>query len=315
MCGTEVVKEFIIQTSTFYIVIIQYKTVKVNGVNIFYREAENLKKPTILLLHGFPSSSHMFRNLIRELAGEYNIIAPDYPGFGNSDQPPINEFEYTFDNLANVINNFVEEIKLDKYSIYVHNYGAPVGFRLAINHPERIQAIISQNGNAYEEGLLSSWDPIRKYWEYPTEENKEKLRSLLTIDFTKLQYVNGTRNPTAISPDSWNIDQFVLDRPGNKEIQLALFFDYQNNLKQYAIWQEYFRKHQPPTLVVWGKNDIFFGSQGALAFQRDIKDVEVHLLNTGHFPLEEDLDVSVNLIKRFLGEKVLKRKGSEKKRF
>jgi len=305
MCGTEVVKEFIIQTSTFYIVIIQYKTVKVNGVNIFYREAKNLKKPTILLLHGFPSSSHMFRNLIRELAGEYNIIAPDYPGFGNSDQPPINEFEYTFDNLANVINNFVEEIKLDKYSIYVHNYGAPVGFRLAINHPERIQAIISQNGNAYEEGLLSSWDPIRKYWEYPTEENKEKLRSLLTIDFTKLQYVNGTRNPTAISPDSWNIDQFVLDRPGNKEIQLALFFDYQNNLKQYAIWQEYFRKHQPPTLVVWGKNDIFFGSQGALAFQRDIKDVEVHLLNTGHFPLEEDLDVSVYLIKRFLGERVM----------
>ena len=306
MCGTEVVKEFIIQTSTFYIVIIQYKTVNVNGVNIFYREAENLKKPTILLLHGFPSSSHMFRNLIRELADEYNIIAPDYPGFGNSDQPPINEFEYTFDNLANVINNFVEEIKLDKYSIYVHNYGAPVGFRLAINHPDRIQAIISQNGNAYEEGLLSSWDPIRKYWEYPTEENKEKLRrSLLTIDFTKLQYVNGTRNPTAISPDSWNIDQFVLDRPGNKEIQLALFFDYQNNLKQYAIWQEYFRKHQPPTLVVWGKNDIFFGSQGALAFQRDIKDVEVHLLNTGHFPLEEDLDISVKLIKRFLAERVV----------
>jgi pimeloyl-ACP methyl ester carboxylesterase len=283
---------------------IQYKTVKVDCINIFYREAENLKKPTILLLHGFPSSSHMFRNLIRELADEYNIIAPDYPGFGNSDQPPIKEFEYTFDNLANIINNFIEEIKLDKYSIYVHNYGAPVGFRLAIKHPERIQAIISQNGNAYEEGLLPAWDPIRKYWEYPTEENKEKLRSLLTIDFTKLQYVNGTRNPTAISPDPWNIDQFVLDRPGNKEIQLALFYDYQNNLKQYAIWQEYFRKHQPPTLVVWGKNDIFFGPQGALAFQRDIKDVEVHLLNTGHFPLEEDLDVSVDLIKGFLGERV-----------
>jgi pimeloyl-ACP methyl ester carboxylesterase len=284
--------------------IIQYKTVKVDDVNIFYREAKNLKKPTILLLHGFPSSSHMFRNLIRELAGEYNIIAPDYPGFGNSDQPPIDEFEYTFDNLANVINNFVEEIKLDKYSIYVHNYGAPVGFRLAIKHPERIQAIITQNGNAYEEGLLPAWDPIRTYWEYPTEENKEKLRSLLTFDFTKHQYVNGTRNPTVISPDSWNIDQFVLDRPGNKEIQLALFYDYQNNLKQYPIWQEYFRKHQPPTLVAWGKNDIFFGPQGALAFQRDIKNVEVHLLNTGHFPLEEDLDVIVNLIKRFLGERV-----------
>ncbi|MGA8080326.1 MAG: alpha/beta hydrolase, partial [Candidatus Nitrosopolaris sp.] len=267
-------------------------------MNIFYREAENMKKPTILLLHGFPSSSHMFRNLIRELAGEYNIIAPDYPGFGKSDQPPIDEFEYTFDNLANVINNFVEEIKLDKYSIYVHDYGAPVGFRLAVKHPERIQAVITQNGNAYEEGLLPAWDPIRTYWKHPTEENKEKIRSLLTADFTKYQYVNGTRNPTVINPDSWNMDQFVLDRPGNKEIQLALFYDYQNNLRQYPIWQEYFRTHQPPTLVAWGKNDIFFGPQGALAFQRDIKDVEVHLLNTGHFPLEEDLDVSVTLIKR-----------------
>jgi pimeloyl-ACP methyl ester carboxylesterase len=228
---TELVNEFIIQTSAFYIVIVQYKTVKVDGLNIFYREAENPRKPTIFLLHGFPSSSHMFRNLIRELAGEYNIIAPDYRGFGNSDQPPIEEFEYTFDNLANVINNFVEEIKLDKYSIYVHDYGAPVGFRLAIKHPERIQAIITQNGNAYEEGLLPAWDPVRTYWKYPTEENKEKLRTLFTIDFTKHQYVNGTRNPTVISPDSWNIDQFVLDRPGNKEIQLELFYDYQNNLR------------------------------------------------------------------------------------
>ncbi len=228
-----------------------------DGVNIFYREAENLKKPTILLLHGQPTSSHMFRNLIRELAGEYNIIAPDYPGFGNSGQPPIDEFEYTFDNLANVINNFVEEIKLDKYSIYVHDYGAPVGFRLAIKHPERIQAIITQNGNAYEEGLLPAWDPIRTYWEYPTEENKGKLRSLLTVDFTKHQYVNGTRNPIVISPDSWNIDQFVLDRPGIKEIQLALFYDYQNNLKQYPIWQEYLRKNQPPTLVACGKNFLW----------------------------------------------------------
>jgi len=277
----------------------------VDGVNIFYREAENAKKSTILLLHGFPSSSHMFRNLINELADEYNIIAPDYPGFGNSDQPPIDEFEYTFDNFANVINNFVQEIKLDKYSIYVHNYGAPVGFRLAVKHPERIQAIITQNGNAYEEGLLPAWDPVRTYWEHPTEENKDKLRSLLTADFTKYQYVNGTRNPAVISPDSWNIDQFVLDRPGNQEIQLALFYDYQNNLKLYPIWQQYFRTSQPPTLVAWGKNDIFFGPHGALAFQRDIKDVEVHLLNTGHFPLEEDLDVSVTLIKRFLSERIL----------
>jgi pimeloyl-ACP methyl ester carboxylesterase len=277
----------------------------VDDVNIFYRHAENIKKPTILLLHGFPSSSHMFRNLIKELGYEYNIIAPDYPGFGNSDQPPIDKFEYTFDNLAKIINNFVEEIKLDRYSIYVHDYGAPVGFRLAQKHPEKIQTIITQNGNAYEEGLLPAWDPIRAYWKHPTEENKEKLRGLFTIDFTKYQYVNGTRNPTVISPDSWNIDQFVLDRPGNQEIQLALFYDYQNNLNQYDIWQQYFRNHQPPTLVAWGKNDIFFGPQGALAFQKDIKDVEVHLLNTGHFPLEEDLYISASLIKRFLAERLI----------
>jgi pimeloyl-ACP methyl ester carboxylesterase len=240
----------------------------------------------------------MYRNLIKELADEYHTIAPDYPGFGNSDQPPMNEFEYTFDNLSNVINNFVEEIKLEKYTIYVHDYGAPVGFRLAVKHPERIQAIITQNGNAYEEGLLSSFDPISTYWKNPSEENKENIRKLLVSDFTKYQYVNGTRNPDIISPDSWNLDQFVLDRPGNKEIQLALFYDYQNNLKQYPIWHEYSRINQTPTLVAWGKNDIFFGPNGALAFQKDLNDVEVHLLNTGHFPLEEDLDVSASLIKR-----------------
>jgi pimeloyl-ACP methyl ester carboxylesterase len=284
---------------------VQYKTVNINGLGIFYRQAGNRKNPTILLLHGFPSSSHMYRNLINELADEYHIIAPDYPGFGNTDQPPIDQFEYTFDNLTNVINNFVEGIKLEKYSIYVHDYGAPVGFRLAVKHPERIQAIITQNGNAYKEGLLPAWDPIRTYWENPSEENKENIRKLLAANFTKYQYVNGTRNPAVISPDSWNIDQSVLDRPGNKEIQLALFYDYQNNLKQYAIWQQYFRTYQPPTLVAWGKNDIFFGPQGALAFQRDIKDVEVHLLNTGHFPLEEDLDVSASLIKRFLSERII----------
>jgi pimeloyl-ACP methyl ester carboxylesterase len=197
----------------------------------------------------------------------------------------MNEFEYTFDNLANVINDFVEEIKLEKYSIYVHDYGAPVGFRLASRHPERVQAIITQNGNAYEEGLQSSLDPMREYWKNPSEENKENISKLLAVNFTKNQYVNGTR-------------------PGNKEIQLALFYDYQNNLKQYPIWHEYFRTNQPPTLVAWGKNDIFFAPQGALAFQKDPKDVEVHLLNTGHFPLEEDLDVSVSLIEHFLDERI-----------
>ncbi|KOR83357.1 hydrolase [Bacillus sp. FJAT-22058] len=284
--------------------LVHYKTVNINNINIFYREAGNTSNPTILLLHGFPSSSHMYRNLITKLMDEYHIIAPDYPGFGNSDQPGMDEFEYTFDNLAHVINDFVEKLKLEKFSIYVHDYGAPVGFRIATKHPERIQAIITQNGNAYEEGLLSAWDPIRTYWENPTEENKNNLKALLSADFTKYQYIDGTRNPDRISPDAWNMDQFVLDRPGNKEIQLALFYDYQNNVKQYPSWQEYFRTYQPPALVAWGKNDLFFGPEGALAFQRDLKDSEVHLLNTGHFPLEEELETSANLIKQFLGERL-----------
>lgn len=284
--------------------LVQYKTVNINNINIFYREAGNTSNPTILLLHGFPSSSHMYRNLITKLMDEYHIIAPDYPGFGNSDQPGMDEFEYTFDNLAHVINDFVEKLKLEKFSIYVHDYGAPVGFRIATKHPERIQAIITQNGNAYEEGLQSAWDPIRTYWENPTEENKNNLKALLSEDFTKYQYIDGTRTPDRISPDAWNMDQFVLDRPGNKEIQLALFYDYRNNVKQYPSWQEYFRTYQPPALVAWGKNDLFFGPEGALAFQKDLKDSEVHLLNTGHFPLEEELETSANLIKQFLGERL-----------
>lgn len=284
--------------------LVQYKTVNINNINIFYREAGNTSNPTILLLHGFPSSSHMYRNLITKLMDEYHIIAPDYPGFGNSDQPGMDEFEYTFDNLAHVINDFVEKLKLEKFSIYVHDYGAPIGFRIATKHPERIQAIITQNGNAYEEGLQSAWDPIRTYWENPTEENKNNLKALLSEDFTKYQYIDGTRNPDRISPDAWNMDQFVLDRPGNKEIQLALFYDYRNNVKQYPSWQEYFRTYQPPALVAWGKNDLFFGPEGALAFQKDLKDSEVHLLNTGHFPLEEELKTSANLIIQFLGERL-----------
>ncbi|GGI17925.1 alpha/beta fold hydrolase [Gottfriedia solisilvae] len=283
---------------------VQYKTIEVNNINIFYREAGSRSNPTILLLHGFPSSSHMYRNLINELKDEYHIIAPDYPGFGNSDQPSMDSFEYTFDNIALLINDFVEKLNLDKYSIYVHDYGAPVGFRLATRHPERIQAIISQNGNAYEEGLLSAWDPLREYWKNPSEENKSKIRELFSAEFTKFQYVNGTRNPENMNPDAWNMDQFVLDRPGNNDIQLALFYDYQNNLTLYPSWHEFFRTYQPPTLVAWGKNDIFFGPEGALAFQRDIEDSEVHLINTGHFPLEEDLGLSAKLIKEFLGSRL-----------
>jgi pimeloyl-ACP methyl ester carboxylesterase len=281
---------------------VQYNTVTVKNINIFYREAGDKRNPTILLLHGFPSSSHMYRNLINELMDDYHIIAPDYPGFGNSDQPTMDVFEYTFDNLASLMNQFVEKLKLEKFSLYVHDYGAPVGFRLATKHPERIQVIITQNGNAYEEGLLSTWDPVRKYWENPIEENKAPLKELLTAEFTKYQYINGTRNPNNISPDTWNLDQTVLDRPGNEEIQLALMYDYRNNLKQYPDWQEFFKTYQPPTLVAWGKNDMFFGPKGALAFQNDLSDCEVHLLNTGHFPLEEDLETSAYLIKQFLRE-------------
>jgi len=281
---------------------VKYNTISVNNINIFYREAGNKKNPTILLLHGFPSSSHMYRNLIPKLMDDYHVIAPDFPGFGNTDQPTMDAFDYTFDNLAHLVNQFIEKLNLEKFSIYVHDYGAPIGFRLATKHPERIQAIITQNGNAYEEGLLSAWDPMRKYWENPTEENKTPLKELLTASFTKHQYINGTRNLNKISPDTWKLDQSVLDRPGNEEIQLALFYDYRNNLKQYPEWQAFFRNHQPPTLVAWGKNDMFFGPKGALAFQKDLKDCQVHLLNTGHFPLEEDLETSASLIKQFLGE-------------
>ncbi|GAK13120.1 alpha/beta fold hydrolase [Geomicrobium sp. JCM 19039] len=283
---------------------IQYKSEEIDQINVFYREAGNRENPTILLLHGFPSSSHMFRNLIPKLMDEFHIIAPDYPGFGNSDQPDMANFEYNFDNLALTIDKFVKKIKLKTFSIYVHDYGAPIGFRLAVKHPERIQAMITQNGNAYEEGLMSAWDPIRTYWENPSEENKNSLRHLLKVDFTEYQYRDGTRKPEAISPDAWNMDQFVLDRPGNDEIQLALYYDYQNNVKQYPEWQDYFRTHQPPTLVAWGKNDMFFGPKGALAFQNDLKDCDVHLLNTGHFPLEEELETSAHLIKQFLKDRL-----------
>lgn len=283
---------------------VQYKTVNINNINIFYREAGNKSNPTILLLHGNPSSSHMYRNLINKLLDDYHIIAPDYPGFGNSDQPAMDEFEYNFDNLALLINEFVLKLKLEKFSVYVHDYGAPIGFRLATKHPERIQAIIIQNGNAYEEGLTSAWDSLRKYWGNPTEENKNPIKELVTAAFTKHQYINGTRNPNKISPDTWNLDQTVLDRRGNEEIQLALFYDYQNNLKQYPEWQAFFRTYQPPTLVAWGKNDLFFGPEGALAYQRDLKDCEVHLFNTGHFPLEEELETSAYLMKQFLGERL-----------
>lgn len=231
---------------------VRYQTVNIEGLDIFYREAGNPKNPTILLLHGFPSSSHMFRNLMLVLSDSYHLVAPDYPGYGNSSMPMVTEFDYTFDNLTNVIDKFVQTIGLSKYSLYLMDYGSPVGFRLATKHPEKVQSLLIQNGNAYEEGLKEFWDPFRAYWADRSEENAKTLRDFLDIEGTKWQYVTGTRNSQAISPDNWNMDQRFLDRPGNKDIQLALFYSYGSNPPLYPEWQAFMRKYQPPVLIAWG---------------------------------------------------------------
>lgn len=278
-----------------------HRSVKIDGLDIFYREAGPEDGPTLLLLHGFPTSSHMFRNLIPALADKYHVVAPDYPGYGNSSAPSVEDFEYTFDNLANVIDKFTEEVGLEEYSIYLMDYGAPVGFRLAVKHPERVEALIVQNGNAYDEGLDNEfWNPIKAYWKDRTEEQGDKLRSLLTLDATKWQYTHGVRNVETISPDTWGHVQPLLDRPGNQEIQLALFYSYGSNPPLYPEWQEYLRKHQPPTLIVWGKNDAIFPAEGAHPYKRDLKSLEFHLLDTGHFALEEDGAKIASLIRKFL---------------
>lgn len=283
---------------------VYYKTVKIDGLDIFFREAGPKDAPTVLLLHGFPTSSHMFRNLIPALADRYHVVAPDYPGFGNSSMPTVDEFEYTFDNLANVVEKLTVELGLARYSLYVMDYGAPVGFRVAVRHPERVEALIVQNGNAYEEGLREFWKPLKAYWQDKSAANGDALRSVLTIDATKWQYTQGVRDVARISPDNWNIDQRLLDRPGNQEIQLALFYDYGSNLGRYPKWQQYFREHQPPTLIVWGKNDYIFPAEGAHPYQRDLNDVEFHLLDTGHFALEEDGDLIAGHIRSFLAKHV-----------
>ena len=284
-----------------YIMNIQNQTISVDGQTIFYREAGNKEKtPTILLLHGFPTSSHMFRNLIPALADKFHLIAPDYPGFGNSSMPTVDEFQYTFDHLAEIVDKFIERIGLEKYSIYLMDYGAPIGFRLVVKHPERMEALIVQNGNAYDEGLREFWDPLKAYWSEPNEKNKDALKKFLTVEATRWQYTHGVKNENAISPDNWLLDQPLLDRPGNKEIQLQLFYDYRSNPPLYPQWQDYFRKYQPPTLVVWGRNDFIFPQEGAVPYQRDLKNIEVHLLDTGHFALEEEGELIAELISRFL---------------
>ncbi len=283
-----------------------YRTVKVNGLDIFFREAGPKDAPAILLLHGFPTSSHMYRNLIPALADRYHVVAPDYPGFGNSSAPPVGAFEYTFENLAKAIDAFAEKTGLDRYTLYVQDYGAPVGYRLAVRHPERVTALIVQNGNAYDEGLDNDfWKPVKAYWKDRTEANAAPLRKFLTLEATRWQYTHGVRNPEAISPDNWNVDQPLLDRPGNAEVQLALLHSYGSNPPLYPEWQAYFRKHQPPTLIVWGKNDAIFPALRPYHLRaRDLSDVEFHLLDTGHFALEEDGPMIARLIRDFLSKRV-----------
>lgn len=276
------------------------KTVEVNGVEIFYREAGNKKAPTILLLHGYPTSSHMFRNLMVDLSDSYHLLAPDYPGYGNSEQPPMEEFDYTFDNMAVIIEGFLEKLEVEKYTIYLMDYGAPIGFRIAAKYPERVEALIIQNGNAYEEGLKDFWIPIKKYWNDYTVENGIALEGFHSPDGLKWQYTHGVRNVETISPDNWNLDLQHLTREGNNEIQLAMFYDYRTNVPLYPSWQQYFRKYQPPTIIVWGKNDYIFPADGAYPYKKDLNNLEFHLLDTGHFALEEDGESIAKYIDNFL---------------
>lgn len=284
---------------------VRYRTTTIDGVDIFYREAGDPSKPTILLLHGFPTSSHMFRNLIPALADRYHVVAPDYPGFGQSAMPDPATFAYTFDNLADVIGKFTREVSLDKYTLYVQDYGAPIGYRLATESPERVQGLIVQNGNAYDEGLREFWDPIKAYWADQSPSNRAALEKILVLDATKWQYTHGVRDASVISPDTWTIDQLGLDRPGNKEIQLQLFLSYGTNPPLYPKWQEYFRTYQPPTLIVWGKNDHIFPAEGAEPYKRDLKNIDFNLLDTGHFALEEDGALIADKIRSFMEQRVL----------
>ena len=277
-----------------------HKTVEVNGLEIFYREAGNPNKPTILLLHGYPTSSHMFRNLISDLSDDYHLLAPDYPGYGQSEQPPMAEFDYTFDNLANIVEGFLDVLEVNQYSIYLMDYGAPIGYRIAHKYPEKVQALIVQNGNAYDEGLAAFWDPLRKLWKNPSEENKKPLEPFHQLGGLQWQYLHGVQDSSKVSPDNWLVDLQHLSRPENNEIQLALFYDYRTNLEHYAEWQEYFRAYQPPTLVVWGKNDHIFPASGAHPYKRDLNNVDFHLLNTGHFALEEKGDEIAAYIDGFM---------------
>jgi pimeloyl-ACP methyl ester carboxylesterase len=281
---------------------IRYRTADVDGFKVFYREAGPSDAPKLLLLHGFPSAGHMFRDLIPLLDDRFHIVAPDLPGFGQSDMPPREKFKYTFDNIARVIERFTELIGFDRFAVYAFDYGAPTGFRLAVRHPERITAIISQNGNAYEEGLGDAWGPIRQYWAEPSDEHRKTVRdAILHFEGTKFQYVHGVAHPEMIEPESYTLDAALLERDGQKDIQLDLFLDYASNVKLYPAFQQFFRDAQPPTLAIWGKNDPFFIPPGAEAYKRDIPGAEVHFLDTGHFALETHVEQIADKMRDFLG--------------
>jgi len=306
---------------------VSYRTITIEDVDIFYREAGDPNNPTILLLHGFPTSSHMFRDLIPELADQYHLVAPDYPGYGFSSMPAVSEFDYSFDNVARLIGKFIDEIGVDKFSLYVMDYGAPVGFRLATARPDKVESLIVQNGNAYNEGIENNfWEPIMAYWkdrdainkgldndfwknvkaayEQPAMSNDDALRFLTTLGATKWQYTNGVSNVEAVSPDTWGHVQPLLDREGNQDIQLQMFYSYGSNPPLYPAWQEYFRDNQPPTLIVWGKNDEIFPAAGAEPYKRDLNDLEYHLIDTGHFALETHGQEIADLMRDFLNRKV-----------
>ncbi|GAB2874094.1 hypothetical protein GCM10027093_07000 [Paraburkholderia jirisanensis] len=292
-----------------------YQTVSVNdrrtgtALNIFYRDAGAKDAPAVLLLHGFPTSSHQYRGLISRLADKYRVIAPDLPGFGFSDAPAAQTFGYTFDHLAEVIESFTDTIGLNRYALYVFDYGAPVGLRLAAARPERVTALISQNGNAYEEGLSDGWNPIRAYWQAPTQQNRDNLRAFLKAETTSFQYTHGEADTSLIAPESYTLDQHFLDRPGSDDIQLDLFGDYKANVAAYPQFHEYFRTHRPPTLAVWGKHDPFFLPAGADAYRRDLPDAEIHFVDAGHFPLETHLDQVARIIRAFLARTLDKAQG------
>ena len=288
------------------------QTVEADGVRVFYRAAGDPSAPVVLLLHGFPASSFMFRELIPRLADDYRVIAPDLPGFGFTQVPAERNYVYSFDQLASTTEAFTKALKINRYAIYVFDYGAPTGFRLAMAHPERVTAIVTQNGNAYEEGLGDAWDPIRKYWAAPTAENRDILRqSILTAGGTRWQYTHGVPNPESVPPESYTLDTALLERPGNKEIQLDLFLDYASNVKLYPKFQEYFRKSKPPLLAIWGKNDPFFIPAGAEAFRKDIPSARVQFLDTGHFALESHAVEVASAMRSFLETSGIKGKRGE----